>query len=207
MLALTPTLEVIKQAKENSCNLIITHHPLFMDGIKSIDIEKNSSKLIVESIKNEISIYSSHTSLDVAEGGTGDVLAEELGVRNIKTLDSFLKIGEVDETEIDFFIQKVKKALNINNLRVINANKVKKVKNVGVCAGSGGDFIPHMKDIDIFITGDIKYHQALEAVDFAVLDAGHFESEIIILDKISEILSEFELEIIKADEKSPFEII
>lgn len=125
---------------------------------------------------------------------------------------SFGKTGILEEAlDIDGFVALTKKALNIGNLRLIGKDK-RLVKRVAVFSGSfDGDLeVLAKKDIDVLVTGDVKYHTALDIVDkgLCVIDAGHFGTERIIVPRLAELLkSRFNnLEIWSNDvEKDPFE--
>ena len=78
--------KVLKEAKENNCNLIISHHPVIFDELNSIHDQTETGKLIIDAIKNDITLYSAHTNLDVADGGLNDYLADLLDITNLKGL-------------------------------------------------------------------------------------------------------------------------
>lgn len=78
--------KVLKEAKEKECNLIISHHPVIFDELSSIHDQTETGRLIIDAIKNDITLYSAHTNLDVANGGLNDYLADLLGITNIKGL-------------------------------------------------------------------------------------------------------------------------
>jgi dinuclear metal center YbgI/SA1388 family protein len=86
LLALDFNQEVLTEALEKNCQLIITHHPFIFNGIKSVDTQNQSGKLIFELIKNNISLFSAHTNLDTAEAGLNDYLIKKLDVENISIL-------------------------------------------------------------------------------------------------------------------------
>lgn len=181
--ALTVTDDVVKQAKENCCDMIISHHPLFF----------------VPFAYKDINIYSAHTNFDLAEGGTTDTLINKLGFTKQKT-NGFVRIVELKEP---ITVEELKqKLLKISpKLRYVNNQKLNKIKTIGFCAGSGSEFINNV-DTDAFITGDIKFHTALDSKQ-VVFDIGHFESEIFAPVRLKEITEVGERGII-ADEKSPF---
>lgn len=77
---------VLAEAKEKQVQLIITHHPLFMRGIKTIDSSTVQGRLIKELLVNDITVYSAHTNLDSAAGGVNDVLAEKLNLQHTTVL-------------------------------------------------------------------------------------------------------------------------
>jgi len=177
MLALSPTDDVVESAVEKGCELLITHHPLFY----------------VPSSYKKLQIYSAHTNLDFAPGGIADIL------RKMLTPDV--------ETSLLEMVKKVKSVLNIDIIKLINPDNIQKVNKIEVMPGSGGGLIQDLSGIDLYITGDVKYHDALEVKGFAVIDAGHFETERIILTVLKELLGEFDVEIFVAEEKPPWVFI
>lgn len=181
LFALTVTDDIVKQAKDKKCDMIISHHPLFYVPLKYKDIN----------------IYCAHTNLDRAEGGTTDTLISELGFQKTAT-DDFVRIVELEEA---ITVDELKnRLLKISpKLRHINNLNAKKIKTIGFCAGSGSEFIG---ETDAFVTGDLKFHTALEA-EKVVFDIGHFESEIFAPKILKEITGVGEKGVI-ADEKSPF---
>jgi dinuclear metal center YbgI/SA1388 family protein len=195
MLCLTVTENVVKQAKEQNCDMIISHHPLFCVNCHS--------ELVSESYAPQINVYCAHTNLDKAQGGTTDTLIETLGLskHKVKIEHDFLRMIDY-KTTIEDFNNLLKKISP--NTRVINNNKVKELNKIAFCAGSGSEFINDAKDFgaDCLVTGDLKFHTALDS-DIVVYDIGHFESEILILPVIKKIIGS-DVEIIYAKEQSPF---
>lgn len=90
LLALDFNKEVLAEAKNTNCQLIITHHPLIFNGLKSVNSQNESGRLILELVQNEIALFSAHTNLDIAAGGLNDFLINKLPVENI----SLLKVTE-----------------------------------------------------------------------------------------------------------------
>lgn len=183
LFALTITDKVVQQAKDNNCDMIISHHPLFLVPLE---------------YKN-INMYCAHTNLDKAEGGTTDTLIKLLGLQG-ENYGEFVRIVDLDE-EIE--VEKFKsKLLKISpKLRLINNNDTQAIKTIGFCAGSGFEFADSTP-CDAFVTGDVKFHGALEA-NKVIFDIGHFESEIGIVDVLMKICG-LENNGVKAYEKSPF---
>ena len=181
LFCLTVTSDIIDQARKNVCDMIISHHPLFCVPIEWSDIN----------------IYCAHTNLDIAEGGTTDILIEKLGFKKNEN-QGFVRIVKL-ENKIS--VEELKqKLLKISpNLRYVNNFNQKEIKTIAFCAGSGSEFI-NETSADAFVTGDLKFHTALDS-NKIVFDIGHFESEIFapeILKKITQ------TEGVIADEKSPF---
>ncbi len=205
LVALSFTRDVLEQAVTNDCDLIITHHPLIFNSIKKID-----NSLIAEAIRNNICVYCAHTNLDKTYGSTTDALCGVLGLQNLITVEDYIKISHLkDEFALDQMIKNIKQALNLEHLKLINPNNIDTVKNVAVCAGAGGSFIDKLKDydIDLYITGDIKFHKALEVEGFAVADIGHFESELPVLPLIQGLIAKTKVEVIIAQEEKPWTVI
>ena len=180
MYALTITDKVFEEALDKGCDLIISHHPLFYVPLEY----------------RKINMYSAHTNLDRAKGGTTDVILQKLGFSGVG--DDFVRTVTL---ESPMSVEELKnKLLKISpNLRYVNNSGAKTVRTIGFCAGSGSEFI-NTEPVDAFVTGDLKFHTALEAKP-VVFDIGHFESEIFapeLLEKITGIKG------VIADEKSPF---
>ncbi|RGY68699.1 Nif3-like dinuclear metal center hexameric protein [Bacteroides fragilis] len=87
LLCLDVTEAVLDEAIASGCNLIISHHPLIFKGYKSITGKDYVERCILKAIKNDIVIYSAHTSLDNAPGGVNFKIAEKIGLKNVRILD------------------------------------------------------------------------------------------------------------------------
>ena len=183
LFALTVTDKIVQQARENGCDMIISHHPLFYVPLDWKDIN----------------IYCAHTNLDKAEGGTTDTLIKELGFEKTESYE-FVRIVRLEEPiTVEELRQKLLKISP--KLRYINNYDIKEIKSIGFCSGSGSEFIGET-DTDAFVTGDLKFHTALDCRQ-VVFDIGHFESEIFAPKILKEITGVGENGVI-ADEKSPF---
>jgi dinuclear metal center YbgI/SA1388 family protein len=87
LVALDITRQVLDEAIEKNCNLIISHHPLIFKGIKSFASQGEVEKLVVKAIKNDIAIYSLHTNLDNVIEGVNGILARKIGLINPEILN------------------------------------------------------------------------------------------------------------------------
>lgn len=183
LFALTITDDVLEQAVRNGCKMIISHHPMFFVPFKY----------------SNINIYCAHTNLDKAKGGTTDTLLKNLHFEG-KQFNDFVRIVDL-ENEMSIEFLKLKLLPISPRLRIVNNKKVKTIKRIGFCAGSGSEFI---KDTpcDAFVTGDLKYHSAIET-NKVVYDIGHFESEIMSVSLLKELSGVNEKGLI-AYEESPF---
>ena len=201
LLALDCTLKVIEEAKKENVELIITHHPLIFKRPSSITTHTLQGKKIIELIKNDISLYSSHTNLDSVENGLNDTIVSILGFDNFKILeknksDDKACLGRIvslnESIQLEDLISKIKKSLNINNLRVVKGKD--KVNKIAIINGSGQDFIGKAVALgaDCIITGYTTYHFASDykEMEISILDVGHFASEQITFFNVMENLKE-----------------
>lgn len=198
LFALDCSEAVIDEAIEIGANMIITHHPFIFKALKTLDFDTPIGKKIKKTIKNNINIYSAHTNLDIAEGGTNSTLSNILELNNVTGLfrtgeSSFLgKIGylksEMTLSELAFL---VKEKLNLNHL-VISGDKSTKIKKIGLCTGKGTDSefmqIAKKNDCQCYITGDLGYHDAQYAqeIGLCVIDGTHYFTEVIIVPVLCE---------------------
>lgn len=86
MVALDPCPEAVDAAIKNSCQLLLTHHPLIFKPLKRITTTDETGRLIHQAIANRLAIVSLHTNYDVAQNGVNDLLAEALGVTSCRPL-------------------------------------------------------------------------------------------------------------------------
>lgn len=183
MFALTVTEDVFEQALKHQCDLIISHHPLFFVPFKY----------------RKINIYCAHTNMDKAQGGTTDLLIDAIR-ENGKAINEFVRVIEL-ENEMSVEFLKLKLLPISPHLRIVNNLGVKTIKTIGFCAGSGSEFI-NETPCDAFVTGDLKYHTAIESKK-VIFDIGHFESEIFVVEFLRKLVGLEEKGII-ANETSPF---
>ncbi len=204
LLTLDVTINTVKEAIKSNCDLIISHHPVFFSPIKIIN-----KPFIIEAIKNNIQIYSAHTNLDIAKGGVCEHLAEKCGFKDLDTAFDFIKYKKFNEDK-DFkeLISKLKEIFNIPKIRVVNSKR-KTYSSIAFCSGSGADYIQDLEKIgiDVFITGDLKHHQAINTDSITIIDLGHFQSEKFVVDIFEKILKKEDVELFKAAEKPAWELI
>lgn len=204
MLALDVTYSTIEEAINKKCDLIISHHPVFFNNIKNI-----SSPFIIKAVQNNIQIYSAHTNLDIARGGVTEYLAEKCGFTEMDTVFEFIKYKTFKEKKnFSKLISILKTTFGLAGIRVVNSDR-KTYNTIAYCSGSGADFIPDLEKIgiDVFITGDLKHHQALNATNMTIIDLGHFHSEKFVVEIFEQILKDEDIELIRATEKPAWELV
>lgn len=217
-LTLDTNLSTVKEAIEKGCDMIISHHPVLLGGIKKIDFDTSTGQMIKLLIENNIPVFAAHTNMDTAKGGINDKLAEMFELTDVKILEQHTddeaaglgRYGNLkDEMTLKEFALLTKKILN-TPVRV-GGNMNKKIKTVAVASGSCSELIPVAKEkgCDVIITADLKYHIMIDGteLDIAVVDAGHYPTEIIVMDIFKDILKDTNLEFIKSENKDVFNFI
>ena len=190
---------LLEEVKENS--LIIVHHPLIFKGIKRLDSSIYPAKLIKKMIKKDISLIAMHTNFDTTHLNKY-VATEVLGYKDI-TCEGHICYFDVD-CSFDELSLHVKNSLGLKIIRSVG--ETKHIKRCAITTGSGGDLIGEV-DADCYLSGDFKYHQALEAKEnnLNLLDIGHFESESHFPACLSKNLINSPLKAIMTNSNNPFQ--
>jgi dinuclear metal center YbgI/SA1388 family protein len=185
LLCLDVTPEIIDEAIELDCNLIISHHPLIFKPLRALTGKNYIERCILKACKNDLVIYSAHTNLDNAPGGVNFYLAEKIGLQNIR----FLKpngaggagaIGQLvaPEDEISF-LHRIKNILQLSHLQHSPLTG-KTIQEVALCGGSGASLLPDalQAGADAFLTGEARYNDYYDVEDHLLLAVlGHYETE------------------------------
>jgi dinuclear metal center YbgI/SA1388 family protein len=208
-IALDATSRLMHQAKKNRVDMIITHHPLIFKPLSSIDFDTPIGSIVLSAVRNKIALYSAHTNLDCVSGGINDILVERLGLINATVLDTkptsvrplnnpslngIGRIGVLDPgCRFSEFIPIVKQRLNLKWVRFSGPPDLM-VRKAAVCSGSGSSMMEKFltSEADIFISGDLHYHDArsAESAGRGIIDIGHFASEQIFITVLTKQLQE-----------------
>lgn len=195
VLSLDGTKEAVAYCSDVKADLLLTHHPIIFSKLSDV----KSGSVVYELVKNNIACISAHTNFDKAECGINANLAEILELKNAQPYcDGFVRIGELEgEMSIDDLAQYVETKLNVSGIRYTECDNV--IKRVAVGGGACGEFMDFaINNADCFVTGDLKYHEMLDASQAgkAVISAGHFETEsaafLTIKDRLQKIFSDVE---------------
>jgi len=197
LLALDCTPELIDEAIVTGAGMIITHHPLIFKGIKRIGTDTVQERMITTLIKNDIVLYSMHTNIDKVPDGVSSLIAKKIGLKNTTFLmpdsgsDSGLGlVGDLEnDQEFPELAELLKRAFNLKTLRCSRPISGA-IRRVAVCGGSGGSLIQQaMKaGASVYITGDISYHNFFCEDGFMIVDIGHYESEIDVLELLMSVI-------------------
>ncbi len=80
------TEDIINEAGEKNCNLVVAHHPIIFRGLKKLNGSNYVERTVIAAIKNDIAIYAIHTNLDKMIRGVSDTMAQKLGLLNRRIL-------------------------------------------------------------------------------------------------------------------------
>ncbi|MDP4200992.1 MAG: Nif3-like dinuclear metal center hexameric protein [Bacteroidota bacterium] len=187
------TSEVIADARERDANLIVAFHPLIFPTIPAVTDATRTGMLIRALIKSDIALYVQHTAFDThPEFGTSRLMAEALGLKEIRTLSPLMREGLPAGTgmgALGILIEKMNRgALLILTEQTFGAHGLRfnrggpaQVRTVAMLGGAGMEYYSDARKAgaDAFITADIRYHDFYLADHDGILliDAGHAETE------------------------------
>jgi len=202
VISLDLDLEVVEQTKPNS--LILTHHPLIFKAIKKLNFDDYQTILLQKLIKKDLKLISLHTNFDITHLNKY-VFEQILGFNIVDEKDFILKTKQ--NFNFDELVKYVKTKLKLDYIKVV---KVKdEINSIALTTGSGMSLL-NAVNADCFLTGDIKYHEAMDAKVRGVnlIDIGHFESEKyfvnILYEKLASYLTLNKINCIILNSKNPF---
>ncbi len=191
---------VAKEAVDLGVDLILSHHPLMFYPINRLAEDVPEQRTLRILIKNDIALYSAHTNLDTACGGLNDYLAKILELGNTEVVEVVCeydgkthgygrKATFKTPVSLGNILENCKKSLNLDGCKFVG-NKEDMISTVVVNTGGGADIINLCigTDVDLVITGDIKYNAARSAYENGIklVDIGHFDTEKIVMDFFAE---------------------
>ena len=183
--------------------LLITHHPIIFGGLKQLEFSKYPANLLQKMIKKNISNIAMHTNFDQTH--LNYYVATEVLGYEISNKDGFVAYIDIDE-DFDVFAKKVSLAFGLPHARCVKASQ--RVKKVALTTGSGCSLMRSI-EADCFLTGDVKYHDAMEAksINLSLIDIGHYESEHFFAQILQKHLKNLGLKVIIASSENPFTYI
>lgn len=189
-ISLDPTPGALERALDVHAQMLLTHHPLIFKPISQIDSQNFPGDVIVRAVKNDVAIVCAHTNLDASKGGINDILADILGLVNVEILKENTdskepaglgRIGDLKKPlPLDSVLREISKTFHLEQMKVAG-KKETLIRRLAVVGGSGGSLLTeaHRKMADLFLTGDVTHHVALDAETLGVVlvDGGHFTLE------------------------------
>ena len=190
LLALDCTPELVDEAVSCGADMIVTHHPLIFSGLKRITPDDLVGAAVIKAVKAGISIYAAHTSADKVLEGVSGAMAARLGLVNVKVLadeSEGVGLGAVGDLlqplTSQQAIELVKERFGLKCLKTSKPIDGM-ITRVAMCGGSGASLIGEAQKsgAQLYISGDISYHNYFTREGFMIMDVGHYESEIEIVD-------------------------
>lgn len=193
------TEEVIEEAINKNCNLIISHHPFLFNGItKVLYSGDDKGSIIYKMIKNDISLIAMHTNMDLGIDGVGDTLAKlfELCDSNygINDKDVYIRTGRIKTTTLEQLAEKTKRIFGLNGVRIVG-DRNRNISKIAILGGSGGQereiLNAKAAGCECYITGEIKHHVGLYAkyYDVCLIEVNH-GIEKVVFNKLSKDIEE-----------------
>lgn len=212
----------VSEAIAAGCDFILSHHPVIFGKLRKITDEDAFGRKLLRILRHSISCYGMHTSFDAAPGCMADLTAERLGLHDTSVLLPTLPgegIGRVgllpQPMTTGELCRHVKEAFRLPSLTLYEAaGEEEKLSRVAILPGSGRSEISlaAAAGAQAYITGDITHHDALDAVEMGltVLDAGHYGTEWIFMDKLEQYLTDVlpkEVRLVRAPLRFPGRVI
>ncbi len=188
---LTLTPDVAAEAIRRGDGLIVTHHPILFRPVQRITADDSQGAMVLALARAGVAVFSPHARWDNADGGINDRLAARFGLSEVRPLrvNNDLtgdaprgsgRIGVLDDPlPFAAFAERVKEALNLSGLDAAPTDRP--IRTVGVACGAAGEYLTDAiaAGCDLFVTGEARFHTALEArtagVGLALI--GHYASE------------------------------
>lgn len=202
ILALEADYKIIENLKPKS--LLITHHPLIFKSLKSFDTTSYPANLIAKLIQKQCSHIAMHTNFDSTH--LNEAFAQKIGFDVTNDFQGIRLAKLKAPTTTIELAKNIKKAMPSSTIKITDANK--EITQVGIVCGSGLSLLSNIEDKKglCFISGDLKYHEAMAALSMGVsiLDVGHYDSECHFAEVLQRILQKMGYKAIIAQSKNPF---
>jgi len=206
LLCLDVGTETVQEAIDRKCQMIISHHPLIFKGLKRICDDNYIQNIVQDIIRNDICVYAAHTNMDKAQGGLNDIMAAILTLNDINILGmsgaekqlctceyASGRYGIIENEMYMFeFVNMLKTLFDSDKIR-FTGDEYRKIRRIALCTGSFDGNLVNVLSYkpDVFITGEMKYHDVLDmtraGTDVVLL--GHYESESIYKEYLKDILN------------------
>ena len=190
------TAELIDEAVAAGCDMVVTHHPLIFKGLKRIQGGDPVSDAVIRAVKAGVAVYAAHTTADKVIAGVSGAMARRLDLKDVSIMEDeggygFGAVGTLPHPMTgEEAIGYVKEKFGLQAVRT--SKPVARVERVAVCGGSGASEVDTAcaTGAQLYISGDISYHRFFTPEGFMVMDIGHFESEVDIVDILCKVISE-----------------
>lgn len=184
------TPELVDEAVSCGADMIVTHHPLIFSGLKRISPDDSVGLAVMKAVIAGINVYAAHTSADKVIAGVSGAMAKRLGLENVSVLEEDGEgtgLGVIGDLPVPLSayeaIAAVKDKFSLSTVRTSRPVECS-ISRVAMCGGSGSSLIGKAVagGAQLYLCGDISYHNFFTPEGFMLMDIGHYESEIDIVD-------------------------
>lgn len=195
LLAVDAVSETVDEAVNLGADLLLVHHPLLLRGVTSVAEDRYKGAIIARLIRSGCALLAAHTNADVVETGTSAVLADRLGLQDVRPIvvgvPESRGLGRVGTLSAPLTLGRLARELaeilpaTASGVRVAG-NYDRQISTVALCAGAGDSLLtdPAVRAADVYITSDLRHHPASEASEAArlgdgpsLIDISHWASE------------------------------
>lgn len=217
LVCLDITDETISEALDLGANVLISHHPVIFHPLRRLTVNNPVYRLAHENL----GAICAHTNLDIADGGVNDALADTLGLCSLEPLEpcaadpgqSLGRVGTLREamSPEEFASYAARMLSPAGGVRFVAGNRP--VRRVAVCGGAGGSLLQSVLSCgaDAFVTGELKHDVLLScaAEGLTALDAGHFDTERVVLAPLAARLTQLcaDIPFVVSRQQSPVQLI
>lgn len=191
LLTLDVTPAVVNEAQHMGATLIVSHHPLMFRGTKRLVEEDFEGDVIARLIRAGISLISAHTNLDCSTIGAGWLIADLLGLNDLKQADPFIVVGSLPEPLSAGRLGRRIAGVLAGGVRMYGQEKLM-VKRIGIAGGAydEGYLTARAQGADAYLTGEVRHHNAIAAAEsgFVLYDGGHYRTEALMMDALRKCL-------------------
>ncbi len=200
LVCLDVTDEVVTEAQQGAHDMVVSFHPLIFHPLRALTEAERVGHLSTRLIQSGIALFALHTRVDAHPQGTNARFAQALGLRVREPLVPNrlypgYGVGVIAEAEPPLEAEELLERIAARvgqPLRYV-PGKRQRVRTVAIVGGSGSSLLPeaHARDVDAFVTGEVKYHTFHHARgQLWLIEAGHAETEQFVPQAIAERLSE-----------------
>ena len=191
-------MQMIDEAKVGT--LFVVHHPLIFDKLAQLDLAKYPSNLLEKMILKKHSCIAMHTNFDQTH--LNKYVFEKILGFTVQHQNAFLCTTS-GAWNYKALLKHIKEKLGLPTLKVVG--KKENIKSIALCTGAGASLMDEV-EADCFLTGDIKYYDAMKAMceDLMMVDIGHYESEKFFAEIMLDELKVLPILAIIANSKNPF---
>ena len=199
LLAVDAVAATVDEAVAWGADALFTHHPLLLRGVHSVAEDTAKGALLARLIRSDCALLTAHTNADIPEGGVSAVIAERLGLRNVRpivesstlnaeTTPGIGREGLLEAPEsLRAFAERVARVLppTVSGVRVAG-DPERIVQRVALLGGAGDSLLDHslVRGADVYVTSDLRHHPAQESLELsaavggpALVDVAHWASE------------------------------